>query len=809
MKAALLALCVTYPAWSASTTLALEPAADTFISLEDPAKNFGAAAKLEAAYNQRTPLIRFDLSRVPASAVVASARLTVASDQAVAFTVCDLDKEFSETEATYRQAAQKQPWASPGLMRYRDYGAGSLFYCSAPMRSQGPGPASADLSTFVRMAIYTHRKTVNFALLAARDSASNASIASRRAPDAATRPKLEIVFDPSAPKAVTNYPFLEEKFAPVTVDASQSARPDGSSKGLLYLWTVDRPAPGSTNSSGQELGLDIKLKFEPDVPGFWNLRLRVTDPATKEFSETTVAVNDLLLRPHPRLGFNDELLNQIKVLQAGKKPVWTRFEDWLNKPGAQGEGLLLGYAVTRKNAYFNSAWKLYYDRIYVTAKEHFPSVRPFFGPCGQAVYCDEHLAATDGAALIAQMAKLYDWCFDALSPGQRGDLIVWLNAATQYIFEGNSYMHSHVSGEGALMTTAIAASAYATYDENRLASIQLAWFRQEWNHSLETLDLIGRGGAAGEGNTSLIDLANFVYYASGENLFLSHPYFRRRLAFEAFSGRGSRANGLALTRRFPNSEETDLWNWAFRQKDKDEGQDPWVELFFYVPPPDLVKPKRLSFFDPSLGHVYARSDWNGPGARTVSSAGKTSGFADNGQAVVWVADHRKFAYLREADVLLIADTDARSIHATDAHDVTVKFTKFDTSDTFGANVTAAGKTYKVTFTKATPDAPVIDGTDLQAPVISNAKPASQLPSGTRQTAVSVTTNEPSSCRFSYRPDTPFPSMTGAFQTANGLTHTVINRDLNNGDTYTYFVRCMDKSGNEDLEDVRLTFSVAH
>jgi hypothetical protein len=99
--------------------------------------------------------------------------------------------------------------------------------------------------------------------------------------------------------------------------------------------------------------------------------------------------------------------------------------------------------------------------------------------------------------------------------------------------------------------------------------------------------------------------------------------------------------------------------------------------------------------------------------------------------------------------------------------------------------------------------------DLTAPVVSYPRPAAQLPSNTRQTTVSVTTNEPSSCRFSYRSGTTFPFMTGNFQTTDGLTHTTLNRELNNGDTYTYFVRCADKAGNENLDDYRLTFSVAH
>jgi hypothetical protein len=94
-------------------------------------------------------------------------------------------------------------------------------------------------------------------------------------------------------------------------------------------------------------------------------------------------------------------------------------------------------------------------------------------------------------------------------------------------------------------------------------------------------------------------------------------------------------------------------------------------------------------------------------------------------------------------------------------------------------------------------------------VLSNSKPTGRLPAGTKQTTIAVSTSEPATCRFAFRAGVTFPYMTNNFQTVDGLSHTTMNRELNNGDTYTYFVRCMDKAGNENLEDLRITFSVAH
>jgi hypothetical protein len=1190
MKPALLLLFTlfTTAAWSAQTVTQLEPVSDTYIRSQDPTKNFGGEPKLEiAGANDHIALFRFDLSKIPPSAVVQSVHLTltfdVPSDQAMEskFLLCDLNRDFQETEATYRDFAKGKPWGAPGLVRYSDYAASDSYYCAAPVHLSNPGPVQVDVTTYIRMALSTHRPAANFALLSTSDSYMAGTVFSRRAPDPATHPKLAIAYDPSVPRAVTNHPFTETKFAPITVDASESSKPDGSKAGLTYLWTVDQPAPASSYSQGQELGHEVKLKFEPDVPGGWNFRLRVTDPATKGFSETTVSISDFKLGAHPRMGFNGEFLGQLKSLRSGNRPEWARFDAWLAHPTEPGFGhtaqaLMLGYVVTKKKAYFDTAWKTYGPYLYVNGIDRTKGLRPFMGTCPQAVYCEDHAAGFAGGSLIIEMASFYDWGFDALLPTQRKDLIEWLNTACEFNELHNSYAHTHFRNEGAITVGALGAVAYATWEENPQATALMSSFRREWGHTLEVLDILGKGGALGSGNAydeataaSLINIANFVYYATGENLFYSHPYFRRHLAYTAFStypnrlgeaddpishttpahpvpegaslngddNRGfswhtvhMRPNGLALARRFPNTEEAGIFNWVFRQKDVDLPFDPWADIFFYAPPPALVKPKRLSFFDPGLGYVYVRSDWDGRDATWISSwagahvdthqhldqgsftifkrrdlapktgsydsdvvkphfmsyytrtvsdnnlligdpneyfssfvgysgcdglkkhdlfpapdggakvcipndggqrtmapyslgifgtddfvsrrdvydVAKVTSFADNGQAVVWVADltnaynnarhttpnnkpkvtkvYRKFVYLRQPDILLVADTvdstnpdfekswlihavdhievggtvkkvdDGESIHTeTDRARIVVDdkspsnlgevtadlrtgyaalqlktlfpnnfrydliggreassashmeqfqtdpkvlqggvkgdhmhrhfkdfwvkdysegvqpdhrsqnwapvspqevayaqkgptfvggygrwrleiqpttpskndyflnvlkptlettdnmpdVKKFETADTFGAAFTSGDKTYKVTFTKETLAPPAIEGMDLAPPVISSPKPTSQLPANTRQATVSVTTDEPASCRFAYREGVAYPFMSTSFQSADGLTHTTVNRELNNGDTYTYFVRCVDKSGNENLEDFRLGFSVAH
>jgi hypothetical protein len=149
-----------------------------------------------------------------------------------------------------------------------------------------------------------------------------------------------------------------------------------------------------------------------------------------------------------------------------------------------------------------------------------------------------------------------------------------------------------------------------------------------------------------------------AFYAAGEDLFRSHAWFRQRLLYDAFAAypgvlggpgapvnfppvpiveqasiggdgrravswhnRDTRRNGLTLARRFAGTEEADTWNWVFRQREVDrvlQDSEAVYDLLYYSPPPRLVKPKRLSFFDPSMGFVYIRSDWDSPDATWIS-----------------------------------------------------------------------------------------------------------------------------------------------------------------------------------------------
>ncbi|MEK7407961.1 MAG: hypothetical protein AAB225_23065 [Acidobacteriota bacterium] len=355
-------------------------------------------------------------------------------------------------------------------------------------------------------------------------------------------------------------------------------------------------------------------------------------------------------------------------MREANDPAWTRFESWLKKrpEGSQAANFVLpctfSYLVTGEREDFDCGWQAVRSRIYRNGLDRggglFPLLDLYKG--------DRHEAAFQGGVLIAIIARFYDWGFAQLSSEQRQDLIDWLNAAAGFTHLENPEGRLYLRNDGASVTQGVAAAAYATLGDNPQGEQLLAWFRERWEQTLKGLDIMGKGGATGEGNaygtsptgSGIITAANIAYYAAGEDLFLNHPWFRQRLLYDAFAAypgtlggpgapvkvpaepiveqasiggdgrravswhnRDTRRNGLILSRRFARTEEANTWNWVFRQPAVDrviDDSQALTDLLYYSPRPALVKPRKLSFFDPSMGFVYIRSDWDSPDATWIA-----------------------------------------------------------------------------------------------------------------------------------------------------------------------------------------------
>ncbi|MFH1575641.1 MAG: hypothetical protein ABIB55_01690 [Candidatus Nealsonbacteria bacterium] len=100
--------------------------------------------------------------------------------------------------------------------------------------------------------------------------------------------------------------------------------------------------------------------------------------------------------------------------------------------------------------------------------------------------------------------------------------------------------------------------------------------------------------------------------------------------------------------------------------------------------------------------------------------------------------------------------------------------------------------------------------DFTPPVLSNAYPSGdiRLPY-TSQTMIGISTNEPASCRYSWTQGTAYNSMANNLSPDNTKKyHTANITGLVQGNTYSYFVRCKDLSGNANTGDVMISFTVA-
>ena len=100
------------------------------------------------------------------------------------------------------------------------------------------------------------------------------------------------------------------------------------------------------------------------------------------------------------------------------------------------------------------------------------------------------------------------------------------------------------------------------------------------------------------------------------------------------------------------------------------------------------------------------------------------------------------------------------------------------------------------------------GTDTTPPMLSNPSPTGALPAGTTQTTISLTTNETATCKYSTTPNTAYASITNTFSTTGGTSHSQTITGLSNGNTYNYYVRCLDEAGNPNIDDFNISFSIA-
>lgn len=98
--------------------------------------------------------------------------------------------------------------------------------------------------------------------------------------------------------------------------------------------------------------------------------------------------------------------------------------------------------------------------------------------------------------------------------------------------------------------------------------------------------------------------------------------------------------------------------------------------------------------------------------------------------------------------------------------------------------------------------------DVLPPGRLNGSPSGTLSYGTTQTAVSLTTDENATCKYATTTGVAYASMANTFTTTGNLSQSVTITGLSNGQSYAYYVRCQDTTGNSNTDDFTISFSIA-
>lgn len=98
--------------------------------------------------------------------------------------------------------------------------------------------------------------------------------------------------------------------------------------------------------------------------------------------------------------------------------------------------------------------------------------------------------------------------------------------------------------------------------------------------------------------------------------------------------------------------------------------------------------------------------------------------------------------------------------------------------------------------------------DASSPIRSAGSPSGVQSIGTTQIAISLSTNESSTCKYGTVSSTSYASISNTFSTTGGTTHSQTINGLTNGSTHNYYVRCRDAALNANTNDYTISFTVA-
>ena len=268
---------------------------DTYIAQADPSTNAGSGVDLQAdgddppsSGNDLSSLLAWDLSAIPNGAVIQSAsiEIEVYNVSTGSYQFYEVKRDWSESEATWNQAASGSSWTSAGASHEADDRGSQVL---ATISASATGTYSVDLGPdglAVLQAWVDGERPNNGFILADSGTTDGLDFHSSEASTAAYRPKLTLSYvipDPNqAPSAsFTATPGTGEFSLNVNFDASGSSDPDGTIAD--YAWDFGDGTGGSGATPLHSYG----------AAGTYNAELTVTDDdGATDISNLAVVVTE-------------------------------------------------------------------------------------------------------------------------------------------------------------------------------------------------------------------------------------------------------------------------------------------------------------------------------------------------------------------------------------------------------------------------------------------------------------------------------------------------------------------------------------
>lgn len=508
--------------------------------------NYGQNTGLTLSRNDgENPLLRFDLSSIPANSAVLSATLSLYNTTQSSYSgtrhfarrmrlfavLRDWD-EGNQVESPINAAGKhgvtgdfafsyfggagtNVPWSARGMAAGSDYRDTYESYADVV----DPGWYSWDVTALVRS--WVRGELPNFGLVL-RDATGYADdhndwrtfVSSQATSDSALRPKLTVVYNPDVPlaNAGPDQQNLTWNGGPVTLDASASRdRPGGNNATLRYSWRIVQAAYGSAMTGTLPAPSGPTTSFRPNRAGEWDLELTVTNSVNQSATDRVHLRLLSIPAQHPRIYLNSARLTTLRARAVPSNARWSQLLDEANAPDGEMHAKALVSQITGQTSY-----------------------------CDQAISAALALAAdpNDYSTRTGDIALVYDWCYGRLSSGQRQTLLNYFaNWATALPKTNDSPGWGNYWPRWAY---SYALAGLAAFGDTPQAAQWLDEFRYHRyrDTDLPLLNKIAAGGAWPEGmiydwiaNWPRVKTLDAWGTATGEDLFPSSAWYRNRLPY--------------------------------------------------------------------------------------------------------------------------------------------------------------------------------------------------------------------------------------------------------------------------------------